>query len=143
MTADGQEFSVGDWQQEFTIQSICKPLAFLMALEQHGREETLRHVGIEPSGEAFNSIQLDALNRPFNPMVNAGAISVANLIKGSSPEDGVAHFVKRLSQAANRELRVDQAVCNSESETGHRNRAIAHLLLNFDMIDRAVDHTLH
>ena len=143
VTATGEEFSVGDSQQEFTIQSICKPLAFLMALEQHGREETLRHVGIEPSGEAFNSIQLDALNRPFNPMVNAGAISVANLIKGSSPEAGVANFVKRLSQAAHRELRVDQAVCNSESETGHRNRAIAHLLRNFDMIDGAVDHTLH
>ena len=143
VTAQGQEFSVGDSQQEFTIQSICKPLAFLMALEQHGRETTIKHVGMEPSGEAFNSINLDRLNRPFNPMVNAGAISVAALIKGASPEAGVDAFLKRLSLAAGRDLRIDQAVCASEAATGFRNRAIAYLLRNFDMIDDQVDHTLH
>jgi glutaminase len=143
VTADGQEFSVGDVQQEFTIQSICKPLAFLMALERYGREETLRHVGIEPSGEAFNSIQLDRSNRPFNPMVNAGAIAVASLIKGDSPESGVNDFVKRLSLAAGRELRVDSSVCASESATGNRNRSIAYLLRNFEVVDDKVDHSLH
>jgi glutaminase len=143
VTADGQEFSVGDVQQEFTIQSICKPLAFLMALERYGREETLRHVGIEPSGEAFNSIQLDRSNRPFNPMVNAGAIAVASLIKGDSPESGVNDFVKRLSLAAGRELRVDSSVCASESATGNRNRSIAYLLRNFEVVDDQVDHSLH
>src|SRR5438132_2631780 len=73
VTVDGKEFSVGDCQQEFTIQSICKPFAFQMALEGHGRDETLKHVGVEPSGDAFNSIELDPVTmRPFNPMINAG-----------------------------------------------------------------------
>lgn len=58
VTVDGQEFSVGDTQTEFTIQSICKPVAFLMALGRHGREKTLSHVGIEPSGDPFNSVAL-------------------------------------------------------------------------------------
>lgn len=141
-TVDGQVFSVGDWEHEFTIQSICKPFAFLMALEQHGREETLKHVGVEPSGDAFNAIELDAKStRPFNPMVNAGAISVASLIKGHQGS-GIVEFVERLSRAAGRSLRIDEAVRDSEAATGHRNRAIAWLMHNFNIIDAEVDRTL-
>ncbi len=144
VTVDGQEFSIGDAGHEFTIQSICKPLAFLMALEQHGRDKTLNHVGVEPSGDAFNSVELDPkTRRPFNPMVNAGAISVASLIKGADPEAGVTAFVERLSRAAGRKLRIDDAVCASEAATGHRNRAIGWLMRNFDIVDDGVDHALH
>jgi glutaminase len=144
VTVDGQEFSVGDSQIEFTIQSISKPVAFLMSLGLHGRQKTLAHVGIEPSGDPFNSVALcPRTRRPYNPMVNAGAIAVASLIKGESPAAGEAEFLRLLSMAAGRSLRVDQSVYASELATGHRNRAIAYLLRNFDVIDGAVDHTLH
>ena len=144
VTVDGQEFSVGDSQHEFTIQSIIKPLAFLVALEIHGREKTLSHVGVEPSGDAFNSVELNPRTRlPYNPMVNAGAIAVASLIKGASPEAGVAALLQRLAIAVGRELRIDERVRDSESMTGSRNRAIAYLLHNFDVIDEQIDHTLH
>jgi glutaminase len=65
------------------------------------------------------------------------------LIKGESPAAGEAEFLRLLGMAAGRPLRVDQSVYASESATGHRNRAIAYLLRNFDVIDDAVDHTLH
>jgi glutaminase len=72
-TVDGQVFEVGDCQQLFTIQSISKPFVYGLALEDHGVETVLSKVGVEPTGEAFNSIVLDEkTNRPFNPMVNAG-----------------------------------------------------------------------
>lgn len=143
-TVDGQVISVGDCAHEFTIQSICKPFAFQMALEQLGREEVFRHVSVEPSGEAFNSIELEpATKRPYNPMVNAGAIATASLIKGRHPAAGVAAFVEQMGRAAGRPLRIDDKVLASESATGHRNRAIAYLLLNWGMIDSAVDHALH
>ena len=75
-TVDGHIFKAGDIHKEFTIQSMCKPFAFQMALEQWGREKVLKHVGVEPSGDAFNSIELDPKStRPFNPMINAGAIA--------------------------------------------------------------------
>lgn len=125
-TVDGHVFRAGDWDKEFTIQSMCKPFAFQMALEQHGMEETLKHVGVEPSGDAFNSIELDPkTTRPFNPMINAGAIAIASLIKKSPVEAGTQAFVDKMSEAAGRHLRTDWAVMQSESLTGNRNRAIA------------------
>jgi len=144
VTVDGQVYSAGDWNKEFTIQSICKPFAYQMALEDLGRERTLSHVGVEPSGEAFNSIELDPRTmRPFNPMVNAGAIAVASLIKKDSAPAGVRHFVEKMQLAAGRKLQIDSSVLASESATGNRNRAIAYLMLNFGGIDEDVNHTLH
>jgi glutaminase len=144
VTVDGQVFSAGDWNKEFTIQSVCKPFAYQMALEELGRERTLMHVGVEPSGDAFNSIELDpGTMRPFNPMVNAGAIAVASLIKKDSTVAGVRAFTEKMQLAAGRRLTIDSSVLASESATGNRNRAIAYLMLNFGVIDEDVNHTLH
>jgi len=143
-TVDGQIFRAGDCDVEFTIQSMCKPFALQMALEQHGLEKTLNHVGVEPSGDAFNSIEMDPrTSRPFNPMVNAGAIAIASLIKKNPSEAGVKAFVDRMSLAAGRNLRIDQAVMDSETLTGNRNRAIAYFMRNFDVIDDQVHESLH
>jgi glutaminase len=143
-TVEGQVFSVGDCQNEFTIQSICKPFAFQMALEEFGREKTLQHVGVEPSGDAFNAIELEPRTmRPYNAMINAGAIAISSLIKKDSREAGVSSFVDKMQRAAGRPLRIDEAVYASEDATGHRNRAMAYLMLNCGIIDSEVDHTLH
>ena len=143
-TVDGQVFTVGDWQKEFTIQSMCKPFAFQMALEKHGREATLKRVGVEPSGDAFNSIELHPKTTlPYNPMINAGAIAISSLIKQTPVEDGIQAFMKKMEQAAGRKLRLDHAVLASETATGHRNRAIAYFMLNFDIIDEEVHQALH
>jgi glutaminase len=143
-TVEGHVFRAGDCDKEFTIQSMCKPFAFQMALEQHGIQKVLKHVGVEPSGDAFNSIELDAKNtRPFNPMINAGAIAVASLIKRTPVEAGVQAFVDTMSQAAGRELRIDHDVLQSETLTGNRNRAIAYLMRNFGIIDEQVNESLH
>jgi glutaminase A len=140
--ADGEIYQVGDALHPFTIQSISKPLVYGLALEDHGVAHVLSKVGVEPTGEAFNSITMDeANNRPFNPMVNAGAIATAALIKGSGYEERLARILDTLSRYAGRPLEIDGAVFRSEKETGHRNRAIAYLELNAGMIDEPVlDH---
>ena len=80
MSVDGDYFEAGDCNVEFTIQSISKPFVYAMALTQHGRDKVYQRIGVEPSGDAFNSIVLDReTNRPFNAMVNAGAIAVASI----------------------------------------------------------------
>jgi len=141
VTSSGCVFATGDCDQAFTIQSISKPLTFGMALEEFGEAGVSRHVGVEPSGDAFNSIELQTLtNRPHNPMVNAGAIAVTALLHSRYGSTTFERILDRFSAAAGRRLTVDQAVFDSERRTGHRNRAIAHLLLNFGLVhDEAED----
>jgi glutaminase len=135
VTPDGRLFAAGDIDQPFTIQSISKPFTYGMVIEELGIEKVSRHVGVEPSGDAFNSIELQAsTNRPFNPMVNSGAITVAALLHERHGAGALDHLLQRFSAAAGRQLVIDEAVYHSERRTGHRNRAIVHLLLNFGMV---------
>jgi glutaminase len=140
--ADGAVCTAGDWQKEFTIQSISKALVYGLALEQRGRDEVLRHVGVEPSGEAFNGLALNRQNRPFNPMVNAGAICTTALVRAKPGGTRFDCILDTLSRAAGRRLAVDEAVYQSEKATGHRNRALGHLLLNFGKIEGDVEEHL-
>ena len=87
VTANGAVYEAGDSRQPFTIQSISKPFVYGLALEDNGRVPVFQKVGVEPTGDAFNSISLDPeTGRPRNPMINAGAIATAGLIAGKSPE---------------------------------------------------------
>jgi glutaminase len=143
-TTQGRLFRAGDYDKEFTIQSMSKPFAFQIALEECGVEEVFKRVGVEPSGDAFNSIELDAkTSRPFNPMINAGAIAISSLIKKDPVEIGIEQFVDRLSGAAGRQLQIDSSVMRSEALTGNRNRAIAYLMRNFEIIDEYLHESLH
>ena len=138
-TADGEIYEVGDSQVPFTIQSISKPFVYGLALADCGRDQVLRRVGVEPTGQAFNSILLDQTNnRPYNPMVNSGAIAVTSLVKGASYEERFQRILHLFERFAGRTLNVDEAVFESERATGHRNRAIAYLELNFEMIEEPI-----
>jgi len=143
VTADGQIYEVGDAHARFTIQSISKPFVYGLALEDHGLDYVLSKVGVEPSGDAFNSIVFDERsNRPFNPMVNAGAISTTALIKGEGHDHRLTRLLQMFSGFVGRAVEIDQAVFLSERATGHRNRAIAYLGLNAGMIDERIDEHL-
>ncbi|MFQ3640733.1 MAG: glutaminase A [Chloracidobacterium sp.] len=143
-TADGQVFEVGDYDYLFTIQSISKPFVYGLALEDHGREYVRTRVGVEPTGDAFNSIiKLDERSkRPHNPLVNAGAIAMTSIIKGTDPTDKLNRILDLFQRYTGHGILADMSVFMSERTTGHRNRAIAHLMLNFGMIDGNVDEAL-
>ena len=134
-TANGTVYEVGDCQQPFTIQSISKPFVYGLALEDNGRSQVISKVGVEPTGDAFNSISLEpGTGRPRNPMINAGAITTTALIAGKSGKTKIRRLLEMVGLYAGRELAVDEAVYRSESATGHRNRAIGHMLRNFDIL---------
>jgi glutaminase len=134
-TVDGQVYEVGDTRLRFSIQSVSKPLVFGVALEDAGRERVEQAIGVEPSGDAFNSISLEPhTGRPRNPMINAGAIATASLVAGATPAARLARVVDALSAYAGRPLDIDEAVFESERDTGHRNRAIGHMLRNYDIV---------
>jgi glutaminase len=133
-TLDGHVYEVGDTNVPFTIQSMSKPFVFALALDTLGAAKVESAIGVEPSGDPFNSIRLNAENHPFNPMVNAGAIACSGLIRQARGADAFDSIRKALGRFAGRELEIDEAVFASESATGDRNRAIAYLLRNSDVI---------
>lgn len=127
-TLDGHVYEVGDTQVPFTIQSMSKPFVFALALDTLGAARVESVIGVEPSGDPFNSIRLNAENHPFNAMVNAGAIACSGLIHDAKGDGAFAHIRQALGRFAGRDLDVDEAVYSSESLTGDRNRAIGYLL---------------
>lgn len=142
-TVDGRVYEVGDTRQAFTIQSISKPLVYGVALEDRGMARVQQAVGVEPSGEAFNSISLEpGTGRPMNPMINAGAIATSSLVAGATREARLARVLGAMSAYTGRELSIDEAVFASERDTGHRNRAIGHMLRNYDILSDDPDAAL-
>jgi glutaminase len=141
-TLDGRVYEVGS-TVPFTIQSVSKPFAYALALADRGVDAVLAAVGVEPTGDPFNSISLDdATSRPYNPMVNAGAIVTTSMVAGATRDEQFARVLTGLSAFAGRTLEVDEAVFASERETGDRNRAIAYLARTVGLLDPDVDGVL-
>ena len=135
VTTQQTHASVGDSSEKFSIQSISKVLALAFAYKLVGAKIWER-VGVEPSGTAFNSlVQLEMEQGiPRNPMINAGAIVMADIIVAEleRPMEKFLSFVRSLSQ--NEEIAYDQQVVQSETITGHRNAAVINLLKSFGNI---------
>jgi glutaminase len=135
VTCDGHVYQVGDTRQPFSIQSISKAFTYGIALEDQGEELVASKINVEPSGEAFNSISLEPVSgRPLNPMINAGAIVATSLVNGESGDAKLLRIRDVFGKYAGRQLQVDEAIYLSEKATGHRNRAIAHLLRNYNIL---------
>src|ERR671916_1381237 len=129
-TTDGEIFCAGDHDLPFTLQSISKAFVYGMALEAHGRDDVLKRVGVEPSGDAFNSIVFDERNnRPYNPMVNAGALVTTDLVRGKDPTEKFERILDGLRTfAGNESLEVDENIFQAEMRTADRNRATGYLM---------------
>ena len=141
-TIDGNQFETGNTEDRFTIQSISKVMALCLALETFGAEFVFDHVGVEPSGEAFNSlVELDnRSNRPFNPMINSGAITVASLLVNHYSIEDMQKYMQEVCEDP--EIVIDEAVFQSEMATCARNKAIAYLLKSKDIIDTDVEESV-
>jgi glutaminase len=140
-TVDGRATAVGDTEARFTIQSLSKPFVYGLALDTVGRKAVRRKVGVEPTGEAFNSIlELEEeVHRPYNPMINAGAIAIAGLLQEVGGDAAARQATAMFEDYMGHPVAIDQAVLASEMATAHRNRAIAHLLRHFDVIGDDID----
>jgi glutaminase len=136
-TTDGHCYEIGDSRRPFTIQSISKPFTYGLALRDLGFAAVDAKIGVEPTGDAFNSISLAPdSGRPLNPMVNAGAITSTSLVAGGSAAERERRLLDAYGGFAGRALEVETAVYESERDTGHRNRAIGHMLRSFGILER-------
>jgi glutaminase len=127
-TVDGQRFSVGDAAAAFCLQSVSKTVSYCLALDEHGTEAVHQHMGREPSGQSFNELALNPKGLPHNPMVNAGAIMTASLIR---PQDDIADRFDLVAAtwrrlAGGRRPGFNNAVYLSERQTADRNFALGY-----------------
>lgn len=134
-TVDGEIYSVGDDEIEFTIQSMSKLFTYAYVLQQLGIDAVLEKVGVEPSGEAFNEISLGKDRRPKNPMINSGAITTHSLIPSKDDLSGAEILRQFMSELAGRELQFDDAVYESEVKTAYRNLSIGYMLRTVGILE--------
>ncbi|MGL6105165.1 glutaminase A [Romboutsia sp.] len=143
---DNNIYKAGNCDTKFTIQSISKPIVLAMALMDNDWSYVFSKVGMEPSGDPFNSIMKLETNdskKPSNPMINAGAIVTTSLIKGASVEEKEERMLKFFRKLANNDtLDINYEVYKSEKTTGDRNRAMAYLLKNDGFVQGNVEEIL-
>lgn len=145
-TLNGEEYFGGDFETEFTIQSVSKVVTLMLAILDNGKDYVFSKVGVEPTADAFNSIinlETKSPQKPLNPMINAGAIATVSLIDGQNAEDTfnrILNFARRIT--GNPELNINDNVYKSEKLTGDRNRSLAYFMKSTGVIEKDVEDVL-
>lgn len=143
---NGEEYSGGDFNVKFTIQSISKVITLMLAILDKGSDIVFSKVGMEPTADAFNSlltIENRNSNKPINPMINAGAIVTASMVSGQSSQEAferILDFTRRITD--NPQICINESVYLSEKETGNRNRALAYCMKSTGVIEGNVEEVL-
>ncbi len=143
--ADGTVHAAGDADLPFSTQSISKVFTLTMAMQRVG-DALWSRVGREPSGSAFNSIvQLESEGGiPRNPLINAGAIVVSDVVMGDTEPriaiTDILRFIRGL--AGDERIEIDFDVAASEADTGFRNAALANYMRSFGNMAHRVDDAL-
>ncbi len=142
-TNTGEEFSVGNYNRGFSIQSISKVLSLALAssFENNG---ILNRLDVEPSGHPFNQLALLEIENgiPRNPFINAGAIVIADILVSQldNPKQDFLDYVRDITNDAS--INYDFKVAQSEKDTGYRNYAAANLLKSFRNLKNDVETVL-
>src|SRR6185295_9460023 len=136
VTADGRVYTMGDVKSEVSIQSISKFFTLALVMEQQGTDAVEKNIGVDATGQAFNSIVAieQYKGAQMNPFVNAGAITTTSMIQGASRDAIWGSIQSYLSDFAGRSLAVNEEVFKSESDTNQRNQAIASLMYAYGHI---------
>ena len=142
-----QCFAAGDVNELFTLQSISKVLSLALVLMDHGPSKVFSKVGMEPTGDPFNSIaklETNVPSKPLNPMINAGALAVTNMIEGNSIENKLQRLLLFIHElTGNDSIQVNNEVAKSEFETADLNRSLAYFMRQHDVIKGDIESLLH
>lgn len=139
----GEQSGIGDHREKFSIQSIGKVLSLTLAFQQRG-EALWDRVGVEPSGNPFNSLwQLEyEKGKPRNPLINSGAIVICDMLCTlyDDPLNELLAFVRKIS--GNEEIGCNNQVAASEKKLGFRNAALINLMKSCHNIDNDIDEVM-
>ncbi|SDR09931.1 L-glutaminase [Virgibacillus subterraneus] len=135
----------GDDSIPFTMQSISKVLSFIVGCMERGVAYMLDRVDVEPAGEAFNSIihlEMKQVKKPFNPLINAGAITVTSLLEGKTSDEKLKPILELLEDMLGYRPAINVEVYESERDSSMRNRAIGYYLLEVGFLESDLNITL-
>lgn len=146
MDPGNRVYAAGDFDVSFSLQSISKTITLLLALMDRGAAYVFSKVGMEPTGDAFNSLkklETEKPSKPFNPMINAGAIAVTAMIEGGDVLTKINRILA-LSRAimGNESIQYNPKIFNSEKQTGNRNRSMAYFMKDIGIIEGDVEEAL-
>ena len=131
-SVDGQRYARGHVHDFFSIQSTSKPITYGLALTELDPVRTHEWVGMEPSGRAFNHPELLPDFRPFNPMVNAGAIMTCSVLASAFPDKSAMTLIDQVGGVWGRMsggvVRLSEETMLSEKATADNNFALAYLM---------------
>ncbi|MRG85538.1 glutaminase A [Salinibacillus xinjiangensis] len=145
-STNGECVGAGQTQYTFTLQSVSKVLALAVALMKHGESAVFSRVGKEPTSEPFytiSKIELERPSKPINPMINAGALAVTNMLYGENSEEmfkQILHFVHKLTGDST--IDYDPEVAKSEYETAFLNRSLCYFMKQNGIITGSVEELL-
>lgn len=144
VTHEGTRMEVGDSRIKFSAQSIAKLFILALALEDHNADTILYKIGVEPTGERFDSIQYSESqkNPKLNPFMNAGSLAALDLIAGQDLEEHFQRICDLVERLTCKPAVIDNTLLASRRQHDHHNRAIGYLLLSRGLISRSVDSLL-
>ncbi len=126
---NGEHYGVGDYKEKFSIQSIAKVLSLALVFQNLG-EDLWKRIGVEPSGNPFNSLWQLEMEKgiPRNPLINAGAIVLADILCSlyPDPKSVFLEFVNNISGIQS--IRYNGLVAASEKKLGFRNAALFNMM---------------
>lgn len=133
-TVDGEVVGAGDDDRKLALQSVSKSYTYAIALQERGLDVVLDHVGVEPSGEAFNELAQHDDGRPFNPLINAGAIMAYALLPGDTAKEREELLLEAYSAMAGERVSVDEDIVEAEKYYDDHNLALGHTLASAGLI---------
>src|SRR6056297_2022260 len=139
-------YTSGDAEHMFTFQSMSKIVLLMLALKDNGFDYVFNHVGLEPSGDSFNAISNLDFNhaiKPYNPFINAGAILTSSMIKGNTYDEKLQRIIDLTTCIFGRNnITFNDEVFISERESANRNRALAYLLKEKELLKGNIEEIL-